>query len=780
MQDAKRLNILFVVEEIYPDVTGGVHTYVYNIAKGLAVKGHNITVLTRLANPHLAKEEQIQGFKVIRYGFKDYSFSIARQISCVLNIRKLTEVLLKKDCFDLINLHSPQSSLGVYMSKASRRIPKIYTFSALQHEEDLLTAKALHFKWYQWKRYIKPIWLLIYSEIMKSLERRALKDSQKIITLSDYTAKTLAEVHGIPAGKIEKIPGGVDVNLFRPTNNKEDVRKRLFIPQEKHILFTLRRLVARMGLDNLIKAIPIVIKRHPEALLLIGGEGPMKSELAQLIEKLNLKNCVKLLGYVSQDMLPLYYQAADLFILPSRALEGFGIVTPEALSCGTPVLGTPVGGTIEILSRLDNELLFKDISAGSMAELILKFLDDPGKLAAAQAKCRKFALDNYSWDNSVDRTEKLFFQIKRTKVLLITGAYPPLKDGIGDYTARLADNLKNNSNLEIEVVSSGQIKSWNIFGVLDIIRHIKEKDINIVHIQYPSSRFRRTIALAFLPLFVKLINRRAKVVITLHEFSISYPVNKLRQLIMTLFSDRIMVSDDKDSRQLAGSCVGILIKNKLVIIPIGSNIDVCPADLQRKEKFLKEHGLDSKTLIISFFGFIHKNKGVEILLDALAVLKNNKIPVFLVFIGELKPDDPYHRRIQHLIVSLGFEDSLYLTGYCTANEASGFLFMSDLCVLPFLDGATFRRTTLITALSHGLAVITTKAGGYVPEGFIDGSNIVLVPVNDSKALAEAITSLGQDNALRKKIGTAAREFSERFSWDNIAARHVELYKNLLA
>lgn len=365
------------------------------------------------------------------------------------------------------------------------------------------------------------------------------------------------------------------------------------------------------------------------------------------------------------------------------------------------------------------------------------------------------------------------------KILFITGAEPPLKDGIGDYTVRLVDTLKKSRGLEVEVISSKDIRSWNIFGVVDIACRVKDKDIDVVHIQYPSSKFRRTIALAFLPLFIKLKSRKTKVVTTLHEFSISYPVNRLRQLIMILFSDRVVVSDAKEFKRLAGNWPGAFIKNKLVVIPIGSNIDVYEADAEIKEKFFKEHRLEPKAVIVSFFGFIHKNKGVEILLDTLVVLKNNKIPVFLVFIGELKPDDPYHRRIQHLIVSLGLEDSLYLTGYCTANQASGFLFMSDLCVLPFLDGATFRRTTLITALSHGLAVITTKAGGYVPEGFIDGSNIVLVPVNDKKTLAEAITSLGQDNALRKKIGTAAREFSERFSWDNIAARHVELYRRLV-
>lgn len=364
------------------------------------------------------------------------------------------------------------------------------------------------------------------------------------------------------------------------------------------------------------------------------------------------------------------------------------------------------------------------------------------------------------------------------KILFITGAEPPLKDGIGDYTVRLIDTLKKSSVLEVEVISSKDIRSWNIFGVADIACRVKDKDIDVVHIQYPSSKFRRTIALAFLPLFIKLISPKIKVITTLHEFSISYPINRLRQLVLGLFSDKVVVSDANEFKRLAGSWPGAFIKNKLVVIPIGSNIDVYEADAAKREKFFKEHRLEPKAVIVSFFGFIHKNKGLEALLTALAELKRKKIPAFLLLIGELKPADPYHRHIRNLIDFLGLEGSVYLTGYRPPEEISEFLSLSDICVLPFLDGISLRRTTLITALSHGLAVITTRVGDYVPNGVIDGRNIILVPPEDKNALVEAIISLGNDNVLRKKMGTAAKQFSERFLWDNIAARHIELYKNL--
>jgi len=407
---SKKINALFVAEEIYPDAIGGVHTYIYNIAKGLTKKGHKVTILTRLIKSNLPQEEEMDGFKVYRYGFKDYSFSLAKQFSCILNIRKKADSLLKKNNFDLINLHSPQAALGVNLSKKSKGIPKIYTFYALQHKEDLLSAKAVTYQWHQWRRYLKPFWLVIYLGLMQWLEKMALTRAQKIIVLSDYTAGCLAKVHGISPDKAVKAPGGVDMDLFKPEPDKNRVRQTLNIPANKQVLFTLRRLVPRMGLDNLIKAMPAIIEKHPDVLLLIGGKGPLESELKSLIEELNLTDFVKLLGCLDQDKAPLYCQAADLFILPTKALEGFGIVTLEALACGTPVLGTPVGGTAEILSKLDKELLFKGTDPGSIAGLILRYLEDPGKLGAIREKAHRFIVDNYSWDKSAAKTEKLFFE----------------------------------------------------------------------------------------------------------------------------------------------------------------------------------------------------------------------------------------------------------------------------------------------------------------------------------------------------------------------------------
>jgi SAM-dependent methyltransferase len=143
--------------------------------------------------------------------------------------------------------------------------------------------------------------------------------------------------------------------------------------------------------------------------LLIGGSGSLRTELEALAAALGVAAHVRFLGFVPDADLPLYYQAADCFVLPTRELEGFGLVTVEALACGTPVLGTPVGATPELLDPLDPALVFPAATAEAMAGRLGDFLDRleraPGPAAALRAAARAHAERHYGWDRTVETLE---------------------------------------------------------------------------------------------------------------------------------------------------------------------------------------------------------------------------------------------------------------------------------------------------------------------------------------------------------------------------------------
>ena len=176
-------------------------------------------------------------------------------------------------------------------------------------------------------------------------------------------------------------------------------------------------------LENLILATEMLIKKHPDTTfqLIIVGKGSLRQKLEDLIKEKNLSGIIKLSGLVSREKLPLYFKVADLFVLPTTAIEGFGIVTAEAFASGLAVMGTPVGATIEILEQIDKNLIFEGTSPKSLSNGLEKFFDNPEIFSKLKSKCRETAEKYYSWEKVTDQTEEEFIKIINISNLKTTG-----------------------------------------------------------------------------------------------------------------------------------------------------------------------------------------------------------------------------------------------------------------------------------------------------------------------------------------------------------------------
>lgn len=190
----------------------------------------------------------------------------------------------------------------------------------------------------------------------KWLEKKVLKRSDEIIVLSRFTLDNLCRAYKVLKQNVLIIPGGVDLKWFQPAKDKIKIRQRLNIPPQKIMLFTVRNLVPRMGLENLIIAIEKVIKTLPDIYLVLGGEGPLKGDLIALAKRLGVESHVRFMGFIPENELPSYYQMADLIA--------------------------------------DNYRIIKE---------------NPGKWAEISRRCRKFVEDHYSWDKNIDALENIFF-----------------------------------------------------------------------------------------------------------------------------------------------------------------------------------------------------------------------------------------------------------------------------------------------------------------------------------------------------------------------------------
>ena len=399
--------ILFVSDVTINNVNGGAERVLFEQSTRLARRGHSVHILTRRLPEHEEKQDIVHGVREWRYSLNHDSNSFSYLFNSIIKAKSLFNYLQNKYKFSCINFHQPFSSLGIIYSPLSNTSKKYYTCHSLSYEE-FISRNFKHISFIN--RNLHRMHILG----RKWIEKKILNYSDGIIVLSQYTRSKLKKSYNIKSNKVSIVPGGVDLEKFYPCSNRTLIRKSLGIGENKFILFTVRNLVQRMGLENLITALKDVVKEVPDIYLIIGGDGPLKKELTKLSRKYGLSKFIEFVGFIPEEQLPKYYQSADLFVLPTKDLEGFGMVTLEALASGLPVLGTPIGGTKEILEEFEPGFLFKNTDPGSISYLIknkyLKARKNPQWWQDVSSRCRGFVEARYSWEKNIDSLESILMQ----------------------------------------------------------------------------------------------------------------------------------------------------------------------------------------------------------------------------------------------------------------------------------------------------------------------------------------------------------------------------------
>lgn len=230
------------------------------------------------------------------------------------------------------------------------------------------------------------------------IERPLYKAAPRLVTLSRCFAGVLTDHYGVDPSRIRVVPGGFDPHPFLACPDRAQARRCLDLPPDRPVLVCVRRLASRMGLENLLEAVARLRDQHPELLLLIAGKGPLRPVLEKRIDELALSGNVRLLGFVPDEDLPLLYSAANLSVVPTVALEGFGLIVAESLATGTPVVASNVGALPELLGGFRDDLLAEP-TAECLAAVLGRFLDRPELLPSPEA-CRE-RMEAWTWSRVV-------------------------------------------------------------------------------------------------------------------------------------------------------------------------------------------------------------------------------------------------------------------------------------------------------------------------------------------------------------------------------------------
>jgi glycosyltransferase involved in cell wall biosynthesis len=397
------MNILFLSDVPLRNPSSGSEKVLNNQVLGILATGEDVTAITRKNGKGPIAIDNKRGVKEGSY-YADPGDVVHFFASIYRHPLEIYKRLTTSNSFDIAICHQPFTCFILILRKQLWKLPIIYVFHSPSHKEYLLNNNSVP----QWKK-------LIQTYLRKWIEGFCIKRAQKVITLSCYMADMAKTIHGIPGKRIFINPGGVDLISFHPKQDRKRLKDKLDLPPGRIHLLTIRNLDYRMGLDNLLKAIKILNSKQPEFHLTIGGEGQERKNLEIMVRTLGLSQVVTLTGFIPLDKLVSYYAAADFFILPTRKLEGFGLVTPESMACGTPVLGTPVGGTIEILSGFNPEFLFKDTSPEAMVDgiqhAVNEYYYDKRKYKSLRQRCRKYVEERYSWDRHVKQLRDIIVDV---------------------------------------------------------------------------------------------------------------------------------------------------------------------------------------------------------------------------------------------------------------------------------------------------------------------------------------------------------------------------------
>jgi glycosyltransferase involved in cell wall biosynthesis/SAM-dependent methyltransferase len=396
------LRVLMVSDVSALHIHGGAERVLWEQASRLAKRGHQVRIVSRFPEKDVPETSERGGVRIRHYP-ADRRSPLRFLLCSLVEARRAVTAALDEEGADVLHLYQPFSAYGCLHSDRVRSMPVLYSFlSPAPLEYVSRTGMSAHHQ---------PGLIGRAAQIMLwGIERACLRRATRIHVLSDFSAELLWKLYGIGADRIVKIPGGADVERFHPAVDRDAVRKALGLPTGSPLLLTVRNLEARMGLDVLIRAMALLRRRIPGVTLLICGEGNLRGDLESLSASLDLQRHIRFLGHIPEADLSRYYQAADAFVLPTRALEGFGLITVESLASGTPVLGTHVGATPEILLPLDPLLLFREVTPEAMADGLARFVEtnqrDPVASQSLRQACRRHAELYYCWDRSVARLEE--------------------------------------------------------------------------------------------------------------------------------------------------------------------------------------------------------------------------------------------------------------------------------------------------------------------------------------------------------------------------------------
>ena len=385
------MNILLISFD-YPPLKGGIANLSYQVAKNMSA-GEKVLVIAPATRGH---REFDKGSKLVT--FRITNIKILREVV----LFSVTLYLIFKFKADVIYNLSwyPEAAVSRFVSILTG-IPYVIHVHAMYYFEDRTSI---------FNR-------LKYNRLRTFIKKQTFDRAKKIIVVSNFMKDRLV-VRGVDILKIRVVPNGVDLNRFMPhLDTREIVLKHKL--ENKKVLLTVSRLDDYKGHDKVIKVLPRLISKFTDIIYLIIGTGPHEERLRKLTGELKLDGYVIFTGWVNDAILPLYYNACDVFIMLSREIyneakvEGFGIVFLEASACGKPIIAGRSGGIEDAVTDKVTGILVDPLDQDEIESAAEKILSDKNYAEQLGSNgITRIKEEKLDWHNVSDKIREVLAEAK--------------------------------------------------------------------------------------------------------------------------------------------------------------------------------------------------------------------------------------------------------------------------------------------------------------------------------------------------------------------------------
>lgn len=620
----------------------------------------------------------------------------------------------------------------------------------------------------------------------RAIERAIYRRAEVVIVLSQRFGDLVTKRYGVDPSRVVVVPPGVDLDRFHP-GDRAVARRRFELPEPGFVAVTVRRLDARMGLDVLLEAWRKVQAERDDALLLIAGEGRERERLDALRRKLPDPERVRLLGRISEHDLVTLYQAADISVVPTRDLEGFGLVTLESLACGTPPIVTDVGGLPDGVRGLDASLVVSPEDAPALAERVLAAAEGA---VPSGAQCRAHA-ETFKWETVARRHIELYRRAmgQRPTQVAYIGHTAELSGG----ELALARTLRALENVDAQVFLAEDgplVDRLESVGATVEVLPMGERTRSLrkgsVSRRLPLAAVADTVAYS-VRLARRLRRLRPDIVHT----------NTLKAALYGGIAGRLAgvpvvwhVRDRIAPAYLPRSAVWLVrAASRVVPTMVVANSDATLATLGRGPRRsavvpspvefpsigeVTTREREDRPFTVGLVGRLAPWKGQDLFLRAFAAAFAGGEQRAVVVGSALFGEDEWAGSLPRLAGSLGIADQVEFTGF--VDDVGSVYRGLDALVHASTIPEPFGQV-VVEGMAAGLPVVAANAGG--PAEIITNEvNGLLYPMGQASALAERLQALASSAALRRRLGDAGRQRAAVFEPCRVAAQMMTVYRSV--